>query len=68
MNYSVIIMIIMMMMMMMMMIIIIIIIIFNFFFCFQRAKVIMDNYPIGHKAAAVIPLLDLAQRQHGMIQ
>lgn len=37
------------------------------FFCFQRAKVIMDNYPIGHKAAAVIPLLDLAQRQHGMI-
>ena len=39
-----------------------------FFFCFQRAKVIMDNYPIGHKAAAVIPLLDLAQRQHGMIQ
>ena len=41
---------------------------FLFFFCFQRAKVIMDNYPIGHKAAAVIPLLDLAQRQHGMIQ
>ena len=29
---------------------------------------IMDNYPIGHKAAAVIPLLDLAQRQHGIIQ
>ena len=26
----------------------------------------MDNYPAGHKAAAVIPLLDLAQRQHGM--
>ena len=26
----------------------------------------MDNYPVGHKAAAVIPLLDLAQRQHGM--
>ena len=26
---------------------------------------IMDNYPEGHKAAAVIPLLDLAQRQHG---
>ena len=41
---------------------------FSIFFCFQRAKVIMDNYPIGHKAAAVIPLLDLAQRQHGMIQ
>ena len=35
--------------------------------CFlQRAKVIMDNYPVGHKAAAVIPILDLAQRQHGM--
>ena len=35
--------------------------------CFlQRAKVIMDNYPAGHKAAAVIPVLDLAQRQHGM--
>ena len=35
--------------------------------CFlQRAKVIMDNYPAGHKAAAVIPILDLAQRQHGM--
>lgn len=44
------------------------IIIIFYFFCFQRAKVIMDNYPIGHKAAAVIPLLDLAQRQHGMIQ
>ena len=27
---------------------------------------IMDNYPLGHKAAAVIPLLDLAQRQHGI--
>lgn len=26
----------------------------------------MDNYPVGHKAAAVIPILDLAQRQHGM--
>lgn len=26
----------------------------------------MDNYPVGHKAAAVIPLLDLAQRQHGI--
>ena len=47
---------------------VIIIIIIFYFFCFQRAKVIMDNYPIGHKAAAVIPLLDLAQRQHGMIQ
>ena len=47
---------------------VVIIIIIFYFFCFQRAKVIMDNYPIGHKAAAVIPLLDLAQRQHGMIQ
>ena len=28
----------------------------------------MENYPAGHKAAAVIPILDLAQRQHGMIQ
>jgi len=26
----------------------------------------MENYPAGHKAAAVIPILDLAQRQHGM--
>jgi hypothetical protein len=26
----------------------------------------MGNYPEGHKAAAVIPALDLAQRQHGM--
>lgn len=33
----------------------------------ERAKVIMDNYPEGHKAAAVIPLLDLAQRQHGWL-
>ena len=47
---------------------VVIIIIIFYFFGFQRAKVIMDNYPIGHKAAAVIPLLDLAQRQHGMIQ
>ena len=47
---------------------VVIVIIIFYFFCFQRAKVIMDNYPIGHKAAAVIPLLDLAQRQHGMIQ
>ena len=27
---------------------------------------IMDNYPEGHKSAAVIPLLDLAQRQNGI--
>ena len=25
----------------------------------------MSLYPEGHKSAAVIPLLDLAQRQHG---
>jgi NADH dehydrogenase (ubiquinone) flavoprotein 2 len=27
----------------------------------------MDNYPVGHKRGAVIPLLDLAQRQHGWL-
>lgn len=37
-----------------------------FYFTLQRAKAIIGNYPVGHKAAAVIPLLDLAQRQHGM--
>ena len=26
---------------------------------------IVKNYPEGHEAAAVMPLLDLAQRQHG---
>merc|ERR1712227_344244 len=30
-----------------------------------RAEVIMKNYPEGHTRAAVIPLLDLAQRQNG---
>ena len=30
-----------------------------------RADAIMMNYPDGHKRAAVIPLLDLAQRQSG---
>merc|ERR1712165_514432 len=30
-----------------------------------RADAIMNNYPEGHKRAAVIPLLDLAQRQSG---
>merc|ERR1712156_1150360 len=30
-----------------------------------RADAIMMNYPEGHKRAAVIPLLDLAQRQNG---
>lgn len=33
----------------------------------KRAKAIIGNYPVGHKAAAVIPLLDLAQRQHGWL-
>ena len=31
----------------------------------KRAEVIMGNYPEGHTRAAVIPLLDLAQRQNG---
>merc|ERR1711963_1038028 len=31
----------------------------------KRANAIMNNYPDGHKRAAVIPLLDLAQRQNG---
>ena len=31
----------------------------------ERANAIMNNYPDGHKRAAVIPLLDLAQRQNG---
>lgn len=30
----------------------------------ERAKKIVAIYPKGHEAAAVIPLLDLAQRQH----
>ena len=30
-----------------------------------RAEAIMSIYPDGHKRAAVIPLLDLAQRQNG---
>ena len=30
-----------------------------------RADAIMAIYPDGHKRAAVIPMLDLAQRQHG---
>ncbi|XP_067119875.1 probable NADH dehydrogenase [ubiquinone] flavoprotein 2, mitochondrial [Centruroides vittatus] len=33
----------------------------------KRAKAIMSIYPTGHQAAAVIPLLDLAQRQHGWL-
>lgn len=30
----------------------------------KRSEVIIKNYPTGHEAAACIPLLDLAQRQH----
>ncbi|GLH07059.1 NADH dehydrogenase [ubiquinone] flavoprotein 2, mitochondrial [Gryllus bimaculatus] len=33
----------------------------------KRAEAIMAIYPEGHKRAAVIPLLDLAQRQHGWL-
>ncbi|KAK7500331.1 hypothetical protein BaRGS_00008554 [Batillaria attramentaria] len=32
-----------------------------------RCEVIIKNYPEGHQAAAVIPILDLAQRQHGWL-
>ncbi|KAK6634203.1 NADH dehydrogenase [ubiquinone] flavoprotein 2, mitochondrial [Polyplax serrata] len=33
----------------------------------KRAQAIMANYPEGHKRAALLPLLDLAQRQHGWL-
>lgn len=33
----------------------------------ERTKNIMANYPPSHKRAATIPLLDLAQRQHGWL-
>jgi len=33
----------------------------------NRADAIVSIYPEGHQAAAVIPLLDLAQRQHGWL-
>ncbi|EDV25571.1 uncharacterized protein TRIADDRAFT_24589, partial [Trichoplax adhaerens] len=33
----------------------------------KRAEQIIANYPEGHKNAAIIPLLDLAQRQHGWL-
>lgn len=33
----------------------------------QRADAILAIYPEGHKRAAMIPLLDLAQRQHGWL-
>lgn len=31
----------------------------------ERAKSIISNYPVGHERGAMMPLLDLAQRQHG---
>lgn len=34
---------------------------------FQRIKAIMEIYPEGHKRGAMIPLLDLAQRQQGWL-
>ncbi|KAI8504710.1 PREDICTED: NADH dehydrogenase [ubiquinone] flavoprotein 2, mitochondrial-like [Branchiostoma belcheri] len=33
----------------------------------KRVQLIINNYPVGHEAAAVIPVLDLAQRQHGWV-
>lgn len=33
----------------------------------KRAAAILNNYPEGHKSAALIPILDLAQRQHGWL-
>uniref|UniRef100_F1KYX1 NADH dehydrogenase ubiquinone flavoprotein 2 n=1 Tax=Ascaris suum TaxID=6253 RepID=F1KYX1_ASCSU len=33
----------------------------------ERIKAIMANYPEGHKVAALIPTLDIAQRQHGWL-
>jgi len=30
-------------------------------------EVVIKNYPEGHERAALIPLLDLAQRQHGWL-
>ncbi|KAI5695047.1 hypothetical protein M8J76_007176 [Diaphorina citri] len=33
----------------------------------KRAEAIISIYPVGHERAAVIPLLDLAQRQHGWL-
>lgn len=33
----------------------------------QRAKDLVKNYPEGHERGAVMPILDLAQRQHGWL-
>ena len=32
---------------------------------YQRIEAIVKNHPEGHKAASVLPVLDLAQRQNG---
>lgn len=37
------------------------------FFLIQRIEAIVKNYPEGHKTAAVLPVLDLAQRQNGWL-
>ncbi|KAG8519738.1 NADH dehydrogenase [ubiquinone] flavoprotein 2, mitochondrial [Galemys pyrenaicus] len=34
---------------------------------YKRIEAIVKNYPEGHKAAAVLPVLDLAQRQNGWL-
>uniref|UniRef100_A0ABI7W9K3 NADH dehydrogenase [ubiquinone] flavoprotein 2, mitochondrial n=1 Tax=Felis catus TaxID=9685 RepID=A0ABI7W9K3_FELCA len=34
---------------------------------YKRIEAIVGNYPEGHKAAAVLPVLDLAQRQNGWL-
>uniref|UniRef100_A0A6F9DMR1 NADH dehydrogenase [ubiquinone] flavoprotein 2, mitochondrial n=1 Tax=Phallusia mammillata TaxID=59560 RepID=A0A6F9DMR1_9ASCI len=34
---------------------------------YKRIDAIMANYPEGHKVAAVMPILDVAQRQHGWL-
>lgn len=39
----------------------------RFLFPQQRIDAIMSIYPEGHKRAAMIPLLDLAQRQYGWL-
>ncbi|XP_060745221.1 NADH dehydrogenase [ubiquinone] flavoprotein 2, mitochondrial-like [Tachysurus vachellii] len=33
----------------------------------KRVEAIIKNYPEGHKRAASVPVLDLAQRQHGWL-
>lgn len=41
---------------------------FVFFFILKkRIEAIISNYPGGHKSAAVMAVLDLAQRQHGWL-